>query len=103
MVGFVGRNMNKSTSEQSLRRSVDVIVSDDGKLFSKLLDESPGLATASPSQGATRQRARPCFIQEIGHYIHSGDTALHFAVFRSVLAVLTREDPPPIVRKWPEN
>ena len=70
-----------SPVEQSLRRFVDAIVADDGALFSKLIDGSPALATASFSEGATRQgrSTRPYFIKEIGHYIYSGDTALHFA------------------------
>jgi hypothetical protein len=67
------------TSEQSLRRLVDAIVADDGALFSKLLHESPALATVSFSLGATRQSPSPNFIKEIGHYIYAGDTALHFA------------------------
>ena len=73
--------MAAGTSEQSLRRFVDAIVANDGALFSKLIDESSALATASFSQGATRQgpSPSPCFIKEIGHYIYSGDTALHFA------------------------
>ena len=74
-----GRNMAVETSEQSLRRLVDAIVANDDALFSKLMDGSPALATASFSPGATRQSPRPNFIKEIGHYIYSGDTALHFA------------------------
>ena len=73
--------MAAGTSEQSLRRFVDAIVANDGVLFSKLIDGSSALATASFSQGATRLEPSPspCFINEIGHYIYSGDTALHFA------------------------
>ncbi len=73
--------MPSLTSEQSLRQFVDAIVANDAALFSKLIDGSPALATASFSQGATRQgpRPSPSFIKEIGHYIYSGDTALHFA------------------------
>ena len=69
------------SSEQSLRLLVDSIVHDNGVLFSKILGQSPALATASFSEGATRQGPSPslCFIEEIGHYIYSGDTALHFA------------------------
>ena len=81
MLGFVGRKLEAGTSEQSLRRLVDAIVDADDALFSRLIDQSPGLATASFSQGATRQGPSPgsCFIKEIGHNIYSGDTALHFA------------------------
>jgi len=81
MVGSVGGKMDEGTSEQSLRRLVDAIVGDDGKLFSTLLGGSSTLATASFFQGATRQgpSTSSCFIKEIGHYIYAGDTALHFA------------------------
>lgn len=58
---------------------MDAIVANDGALFSDLMDASPALAAARFSQGATRQGPRPYFIEEIGHYIFSGDTALHFA------------------------
>lgn len=88
MLSFVGRNMDAETSEQSLRRLVDAIVSDDAVLFSRLLGESSALATASFTEGATRQDASPSFIDEIGHYIYTGDTALHFAAaaYRSKMA-----------------
>jgi Ankyrin repeats (many copies)/Ankyrin repeat len=76
----MGGTMAAATSEQSLRRLVDAIVANDSALFSKLIDESSELATASFSQGATRQGSPGrCFLKEIGHYIYSGDTALHFA------------------------
>ena len=77
---FVARKTsNDGASEQSLRRLVDAIVANDGTLFSELLGASPALAALSFSSGATRQEASPSFIAEIGHYIYSGDTALHFA------------------------
>jgi ankyrin repeat protein len=69
--------MAAATQEQSLRQLVDAIVANDAALVSKLLHASPALATASFSDGATRQT--PSFIKEIGHCIYSGDTALHFA------------------------
>ncbi len=47
--------------------------------FSELLRTSPGLAGASFMQGATRQSNNVVFIEAVGHYIYSGDTALHFA------------------------
>lgn len=71
--------MDEAPSEQSLRRLMDSIVADDTKLFSTLLGGSSTLAIACFSQGATRQGSIPYFIKEIGHYIYSGDTALHFA------------------------
>jgi hypothetical protein len=90
MLDFAARNMDAQTSEQSLRRLVDAIVGNDGALFSRLLDQSSALATMSFSQGATRQGASPgsYFIEEIGHYIYCGDTALHFAAasYRATMA-----------------
>jgi Ankyrin repeats (many copies) len=71
--------MAVETSQESLRQLVDAIVANDDALFSKLIHVSPALATASFSQGATRQAPSPSFLKEIGHYIYSGDTALHFA------------------------
>jgi len=79
MLGFVGRDTDAGTPEQSLRRLVDAIVGGDDALFSRLIGQSAALATASFSQGATRQSPSPCFLEEIGHYIYSGDSALHFA------------------------
>ena len=77
----MGRNLDEKTSDESLRRLIDTIVADDGELFSELLRGSSTLATASFAEGATRQgaNASACFIEEIGHQIYSGDTALHFA------------------------
>jgi hypothetical protein len=82
MLGCVGRKLDHAaTSEDSLRSLVDAIVADDAVLFAKMLDATPALAAASFFEGATRQGPRPSsyFIEEIGHHIFSGDTALHFA------------------------
>jgi ankyrin repeat protein len=75
----VAGNKALETSVQPLRQLVDAIVANDSALFSKLLDASPALATASFSRGATRQDPIPSFLKEIGHCIYAGDTALHFA------------------------
>jgi len=79
MLRIVARKIAAESSDQSLRCLVNAIVANDGALFSKLIDASPALATASFSQGATRQGPSPSFIEEIGQYIYAGDTALHFA------------------------
>lgn len=81
MLGFVNRNMGARTSEVALRELVDTIIANDAALFSTRMAGSSALATASFSQGATRQgpSASACFLEEIGHYLYSGDTALHFA------------------------
>ncbi|MDP9172018.1 MAG: ankyrin repeat domain-containing protein [Acidobacteriota bacterium] len=71
--------MPVETSPESLRQFVNAIVANDARLVSRLIHESPALATASFPEGATRQAPSASFIKEIGHYIYAGDTALHFA------------------------
>lgn len=80
--------MNDTALAQSLKRLVDAIVDNDNKRFSSLLEESPVLATISFTDGATRQDSSQCFLQEIGLYLYSGDTALHVAsaAYRSQMA-----------------
>lgn len=64
----------------ALRRMVGAIVADQRSVFSKMIGGSPALATARFQHGATRQGSPGYnFIAQIGHYINSGDTALHFA------------------------
>jgi hypothetical protein len=81
ILGLVNRNQDAGVLEQTLRKLVDALVGNNGALFSQLLNGSPALAAASFSHGATRQGPSPGtnFIEEIGHYIYAGDTALHFA------------------------
>ena len=58
---------------------IRAIVADDAAAVSQLLAASPDLATARAERGATRQEARPYYLDEIGHYLYAGDTALHIA------------------------
>ena len=44
-----------------------------------LLGAAPDLALARLAIGATRQAAADYFLDEIGHYMYAGDTALHVA------------------------
>jgi ankyrin repeat protein len=55
------------------------IVADDAAAALRLLDASPTLATARLEDGATRQAAKPYYLDEIQHYLYAGDTALHIA------------------------
>jgi ankyrin repeat protein len=55
-----------------------IVAADDGVVFS-LLRTSPELARAQFERGATRQTARAYHLEEIGHYVYAGDTALHIA------------------------
>ena len=45
----------------------------------RLLAASPALASARVAQGATRQAAKDYYLDPIGHYVYTGDTALHVA------------------------
>ena len=56
---------------------VRTVARGDRASVSRLLADRPGLASAHVDVGATRQNATEYFLDEIGHYIYAGDTALH--------------------------
>ena len=66
-------------SDAELKRLVRTIVAGDDAVVFALLEKKPGLAKAHFEDGATRQMAKPYHIDKIGHYVYSGDTALHIA------------------------
>jgi hypothetical protein len=66
-------------SDTELMKLVRKIVAADDAAVFKLLTTNPALAKTHFERGATRQTATPYFIDEIGHYIYAGDTALHVA------------------------
>src|SRR5438552_3346581 len=66
------------TPDDALMPMVRAIVAGDHAAVSGLLATDPGLAKAKFEQGATRQTAKPYYIDEVG-YIFAGDTALHIA------------------------
>jgi hypothetical protein len=51
---------------------------DQGEV-ARMLAASPALATSAVTAGATRQEAAPYYLDQIGHYVYAGDTALHIA------------------------
>jgi hypothetical protein len=63
----------------SLMDLMRAIVADEAEAVSQLLDASPDLASAALAEGATRQGAKGYWLEEIGHYVYKGDTALHIA------------------------
>lgn len=65
-------------SDAALMRLVRSIVADDPVALN-LLASNPGLARAHFEVGATRQSAKAYHLDEVGHYIYAGDTALHLA------------------------
>lgn len=66
-------------SDAELMKLVRTIVAADDAVVFKLLAAKPALAKSHFEHGATRQTAKPYFLDEIGHYIYAGDTALHVA------------------------
>ena len=66
-------------SDALLMKLVRTIVTGDHAAVLNLLASGPSLAKAHFEQGATRQTAATYHIDEIGHYVYSGDTALHLA------------------------
>jgi len=65
--------------DDNLRELVEVIIAGDATRFSRLFAESSTLARVSFKVGATRTTPKVYFVAEVGRYIYSGDTALHFA------------------------
>jgi ankyrin repeat protein len=55
------------------------IASRDDVGVTRMLDETPGLATYPLRVGASRQDPSPYFLIPIHHYVYMGDTALHVA------------------------
>jgi hypothetical protein len=66
-------------SDAALMTLVRTIVTADDTVALGLLAAKPELANARFKIGATRQTAETYYMDEIGHYIYAGDTALHVA------------------------
>src|SRR5580658_6599537 len=81
-------HLDMRSSDDGLRELVEAIVVGDPALFSRLLSKSPALAHTCFEIGATRRASKEYYVDEIGRYIFSGDTALHFAAaaYRSEIA-----------------
>ncbi|HTF86940.1 MAG TPA: ankyrin repeat domain-containing protein [Planctomycetota bacterium] len=65
--------------DSTLLSLVRTIAAGDEAVALRLLAASPALARACIAAGATRQAAKDFFLDEIGHYVYAGDTALHVA------------------------
>jgi hypothetical protein len=66
-------------ADDPLRALVQAIAAGDAAAFTSMLASTPDLARLRFAEGATRQTAKANFLDEIGHYIYAGDTALHIA------------------------
>lgn len=65
--------------DAALIQLVRAIGRGDDARMSGLLAAAPELALARLEVGASRHRAEEYFLEEIGHYLYAGDTALHAA------------------------
>ena len=63
----------------SLMELLRAIAAQDSQSALHLLDAAPALINLKLVVGATRQNARQYFLDDIGHYVYAGDTALHVA------------------------
>jgi Ankyrin repeats (many copies) len=72
----MARSADPSPTFEALIRA---IVTGDAAAAARLLAASPSLARTAAAAGATRQAAKPYFLEEIGHYLYAGDMALHIA------------------------
>jgi hypothetical protein len=67
------------TIDSALMSLVRAIVAGDAAAVLRLVAASPALVTARFEKGATRQAAKPYYLDEIERYRYAGDTALHIA------------------------
>lgn len=77
-------------SDSALREFVAVIVAGGVTDVSRLLAASPALATGCFQSGATRQTAKPNYLDQIERYIFAGDTAMHIAAAAYQTAIVRK-------------
>jgi ankyrin repeat protein len=70
----------RDTSDTELMTFARAIAAGNSTLAMQMLQARPELARARlMAKGATRQTAKTYFLEQIGHYIYAGDSALHIA------------------------
>src|SRR5262245_53786280 len=79
-----------TVGDPALMRLARRIAEGDDRGALKLLAASPVLATASVENGASREDAQSSFLDEIKHYVYTGDTALHVAAAAHRLDVVKK-------------
>lgn len=76
MIGSATRSRDDDAVHWRLLRA---IATGESQLASRLLADFPQMAAAATPTGATRASATPYYLDEIGHHVYAGDTALHVA------------------------
>jgi hypothetical protein len=79
-----------AAGDSGLMALVRAIVAGDSAAALRLLAASPVLATARAEKGATRLAAKSFYLDEIGHYLYAGDTALHIAAAAYQLEIVRK-------------
>jgi len=77
-VAKTGRGPDES-GDDALLALFAAIASGDEAAVGRMLDQVPDLAASPLRVGASRQDFRQFVLAPIGHYVYSGDTALHVA------------------------
>lgn len=67
------------STKNTLMNLARAIAARDSESALLLIDAAPALINAKLVVGATRKNAREYFLDDIGHYVYAGDTALHVA------------------------
>jgi Ankyrin repeats (many copies) len=65
--------------DRALQALFAAIAAGDRAEVSRMLEQTPDLASRPLRVGASRQDPGPYFLIPIGHYVYAGDTALHVA------------------------
>ena len=64
---------------EPLLELVRAVIAGDGALVGHLLAASPALTTMTYGDGTHRHSAKEYILEEVGHYVYVGDSALHIA------------------------
>src|SRR5262249_30446638 len=73
------RTRAKSSEIDAFSRLIRAVVRGNTDVVSRMLAKDPQLAVTRCAAGATRQHAGEFFLEEIMHYMYTGDRALHIA------------------------
>jgi len=71
--------LERGAMRGNFSKLIQAVVRGETAVVSRLLANSPELATLHSSGGATRQDSSEWFFKEIAHYMYAGDTALLMA------------------------
>src|SRR2546429_5104029 len=74
-----GESLLMNPTGEPLLELVRAVIAGDGALVGHLLAASPALTTMTYGDGTHRHSAKEYILEEVGHYVYVGDSALHIA------------------------